>query len=271
MNLPYTFEPLFEYLEQLDMTPEDLVSQKFLSAETLKKIVNGEPVQLSTAAALCITLGCELPDIVALNFAYNPAALNAATEELKPVKPKAPAKKDRVGYHPWTKEEEAQLIAEFKSNEKLSEIAKKHNRTKGGIVTRINRLLADGEINAVDSAWLSARIIPPNTPEAPRDVISISEIARKISERTQTMLRYEDIASWLVSVNDLDEYTEDGKIFRIPTQQGEAHGIKRGKRKNSSGIEYVGVYLEPVAQRYITENLPLIIEHTNQKRKEKIY
>ncbi len=251
------------------MTPDDLVSLQYLSEQTVKKILNGESVSLSTVATLCISLGCELTDIVALNYAYNPAEMKELTKSSESASDTSRTQKERVGYHLWTKEEEDQLIEEYTRGEALAEIAKKHRRTTGGIVARINRLIEAGRIT-------DPSVSAPDVPESPesfiadipveaRDSISISELARRISERTKRKIRYNDIASWLVSVHDLDEQDEVGEKVKIPTQQGEIHGIKRGKRTNSAGMEYVGVYLEPAAQRYIVDNLPSILAFMNQK------
>lgn len=45
---------------------------------------------------------------------------------------------------PWTEEEESQLISEYRSGIKGSEIAKLHNRSKGAIAARLAHL---GEIS----------------------------------------------------------------------------------------------------------------------------
>ena len=262
MNLPYTFEPLFDFLAQLDMTLDDLVSHNFLSQRALEKIKNGQPVSLATAAALCISLGCDITDIVALNYAYNPAELSDEIKTVASAGDTTPTKSTRIGYNPWTEEEEERLIEEYNRGEKLSAIAKKHNRTRGGIIARINRLKESGRIIDTSVFTQDGSKAPVNIPagvsDAPRESISITVLAKRISESTQKNVKYEDIASWLVSVNDLDEYIEVGKKIRVPTKQGEHHGIIRGKKTNSSGVEYNGVFLEPAGQRYILENLPLI-------------
>ncbi len=94
------------------------------------------------------------------------------------------------------------------------------------------------------------------------DSVSISELARRLSENTSyhlpRKLRYDDIASWMIETGDLMKSEEAGKAAMIPTHKGESHGIKRGKRVNSKGIEYIGVFLEHSAQEYVTENLDSI-------------
>ena len=46
---------------------------------------------------------------------------------------------DKAG-KPWSKEEEAQLIAEYQEGISANEIAKLHNRRKGAIAARLVRL-----------------------------------------------------------------------------------------------------------------------------------
>ena len=256
MDLPYTFEPLFAFLEQLDMTPEDLVSQKILLESTLEKIVNGQPVTLSTVAKLCIYLGCDFSEIVSINYAYDS---NEQIEQIEPTEPvpatsTIPTITGRQGYNRWTKEEEDRLIEEYNRGENLVMIAKTHNRSHGAISTRINRLIEWGRLNS-NKNDNTEYFIPEDIYVSSEDTISISELARRLSVDSHRKLKYEDIASWLVSVDDFEEYVEDGKKIRIPTKQGEDRGIKRGKKKNPAGMEYIGVFLEPAAQKYISENL----------------
>ncbi len=111
-----------------------------------------------------------------------------------------------------------------------------------------------------------------NTVFASENSKSISEMARRLSEKTVhtfgVKLRYEDIASWLVSEGDLKESEDNNGItIRVPTKQGEQHGIYKGKRVNSSGLEYEGVFLEPPGQQYIRENLGRILKacHVTEK------
>lgn len=91
--------------------------------------------------------------------------------------------------------------------------------------------------------------------------ISISEFARRLSVQATggVRLRYADITSWLLAVGDLIRVEEASGSVTIPTSQGIEHGIKRGKRTNSAGKEYVGIYLVPNGQEYLTENLQKIL------------
>ena len=54
----------------------------------------------------------------------------------------------------------------------------------------------------------------------------------------------------------------------IPNSQGNEHGIKRGRRTNASGIEYIGVFLEPNAQAYIADNLDSILAFRREDETE---
>lgn len=71
-------------------------------------------------------------------------ALHAVLMELdkKPLK-KQPNQPENAG-KPWTSDEEAQLLYEYRSGIKTSELAKIHKRTKGSIAARLVKL---GEIN----------------------------------------------------------------------------------------------------------------------------
>ena len=91
--------------------------------------------------------------------------------------------------------------------------------------------------------------------------ISISELARRLSKKMPSgeKLRYADISSWLIAVGDLATIEDDAGSTTVPSEQGVAHGIKRGHRVNAAGIEYVGVFLEPDAQKYISDNLNNIL------------
>jgi hypothetical protein len=60
----------------------------------------------------------------------------------------------------WTREEEEQLVAEVRAGADLAEIAGRHGRTRGGIKSRLVRMIPDGE-DVPDSeqlAWITARL-----------------------------------------------------------------------------------------------------------------
>ena len=105
---------------------------------------------------------------------------------------------------------------------------------------------------------------PPSVTE---ESISISELARRLSTNTPSRktLRYADISSWLIAVGDLATIEDDMGNTIVPTEQGLAHGIKRGHRVNAAGIEYVGIFLEPDAQNYLSDNLGNILTFLDRR------
>ena len=136
MNLPYSFTPLFSFLDSLDLTIDDLVKRGIISRGTAEKIMNGEQVMLATAAKICISIGCDLTDIVALNYSYDfSEAVDDGTQN----------------YKLWTTDEEEQLIEEYEQGFPLSEIAKNLKRSPGAVSSRIKRM--------IDSKRLSRRVL----------------------------------------------------------------------------------------------------------------
>lgn len=132
MNLPYSFEPLFDLLEKLDLTPDDLVTRKTVSQNTIEKIINGQQVMLTTAAKICISLGCDLADIVELNYDYDPSeSLDDGTQN----------------YKPWSSEEEEKLIDEYQNDFPVDVIARNLRRSIGAVQSRISRLVYVGKLN----------------------------------------------------------------------------------------------------------------------------
>ena len=60
----------------------------------------------------------------------------------------------------WTRKEEEQLVVEVRAGTDLAEIAGRHGRTRGGIKSRLVRMIPDGE-DVPDSeqlAWITARL-----------------------------------------------------------------------------------------------------------------
>lgn len=127
MNLPYSFDPLFCLLNKYDLSMEDLVIRNIISKGTAEKILNGNQVMLSTAAKICIGLGCELSDIVELNYAYNPTDV---------------VDDDTQSYKQWTDEEEERLIDEYNNGFSIPEIARNLKRTPSAITSRIKKLIS---------------------------------------------------------------------------------------------------------------------------------
>lgn len=68
------------------------------------------------------------------------------------------------------------------------------------------------------------------------------------------------LTNWLVKNGFLaQESTPDGRNRRIPTPKGEALGIS-AKMCDYSGTEYLGIFYDSNAQRFLLENIPSIIE-----------
>lgn len=131
MNLPYSFAPLFNLLEKLNLSTDDLIKRKILSKNTVDKIVSGQQVMLATAAKICLGLGCDFSDVVELNFDYDPSeTVDDGTQN----------------YKPWTKEEEERLIDEYQNEFPIADIAKNLNRAPGAVSSRISRLVYSGKI-----------------------------------------------------------------------------------------------------------------------------
>lgn len=105
-------------------------------------------------------------------------------------------------------------------------------------------------------ASLPTKAAPGSVPETRDGTLSISALARLLPVPEGGKLRYGEIKDWLIAAGDL-RLTEDETL--VPTPQGEAHGIRRGKRVNGAGMEYEGVYLEPEGQEYIRGNLEAIL------------
>ena len=101
-------------------------------------------------------------------------------------------------------------------------------------------------------------------------LLESSELARRLSAHisNEDKLRYADVSSWLVASGDLVRVEDGTAIIMIPTNQDNEHGIKRGRRTNASGIEYIGVFLEPNAQAYIADNLDSILAFRREDETE---
>ena len=72
-------------------------------------------------------------------------------------------------------------------------------------------------------------------------------------------ISFTDIVNWLVSEGDMDVFNDDGIEVRVPTEKGNSRGIMIGRKRDQSGKEYKGLFLEPEAQRYIKDNLKKIL------------
>ena len=136
MNLPYTYEPLFQLLDKLDMTLDDLAEKKVLSAGTIEKIATGQQVMAASVAKICLELGCELNDVIALNYDYDPTEIvDDGTQN----------------YKPWTKEDDERLIDEYQNDFPVSVIAHNLTRSPGAVSSRISKLVFSGKLEKRES------------------------------------------------------------------------------------------------------------------------
>ena len=64
--MPFTisYEPLWRTLSSRKMKKIDLVKKGLISAASLKKLQNHEPVSLNVIGRICIGLGVEVGDVV---------------------------------------------------------------------------------------------------------------------------------------------------------------------------------------------------------------
>ena len=93
------------------------------------------------------------------------------------------------------------------------------------------------------------------------DAISISRLVSELLKNgiIEKRLQYENIMQWFYSVGDINVYEEHGRNIYVPTEQGNLHGIKRGIGKTVEGKPFLGILLEPIAQKYIRDNLGEIL------------
>lgn len=197
MNLPYSFDPLLDLLEKLNMTPDDLVKGKHLSRSTVEKIINHQQVMLATVAKLCISLGCEFSDVVAINYAYDPTV--KTTENAM------------RNYEAWTQEEEEYLVEAFFSGAELDSIAEKLKRSRGAIQSRINWLSLSGRLVISDRTKHSAGL---NTPSLPQDAGNLHSAPDP--DRVRRIEHYERLYDEALASRDgealraLNEYLSSG-------------------------------------------------------------
>lgn len=71
-SYPHSYAPLFETLDKFGYSLKDLQRKANLADKTMLKIINGDPVMISSICKIAILLGVELSDIVAPNFSWTP-------------------------------------------------------------------------------------------------------------------------------------------------------------------------------------------------------
>lgn len=131
MNMPFTYDPLFEILDECDMTLDDLYRNKIVSDKTVQMIGDGQQITLSSVAKICRYLGCEFNDVISLNCDYDPnMKMDDGTQN----------------YKEWTPEETMQLIDEYINGFPINTIAKNMGRTSGAISSRISKLIFSGKV-----------------------------------------------------------------------------------------------------------------------------
>lgn len=101
--------------------------------------------------------------------------------------------------------------------------------------------------------------------------IPISEFTKRINELIDSekmiKLKYNSITSFLLKSGFLVErQTEDGKIKKLPSEQGKALGITLEERVGQTGAYHVIVY-NSEAQQFILDNIDAVIEENNQRMK----
>ena len=94
------------------------------------------------------------------------------------------------------------------------------------------------------------------------DAISISKLCSNIYNEglIEKVLKYDFIMAWFHSEGCIAVYEKNEKKYYVPTEKGDAIGIKRGFGRTSEGREFLGIILEPSAQQYIRENINGILE-----------
>lgn len=102
------------------------------------------------------------------------------------------------------------------------------------------------------------RITLSNTP------IAASELAKRINKAVENSdvkkLTYQNITSWLVSINLLEDYTSElGKTKKRPTEDGNRIGISIEQRFSRDNVPYTVVVYSRDAQQFIIDNLQAIV------------
>ena len=67
----YNYEPLYDTMHKLGIDFDDLKKSAKLGQKTVDKLIAGDRVMISVIAKICLVLGCELSDVVALNYEWD--------------------------------------------------------------------------------------------------------------------------------------------------------------------------------------------------------
>ncbi|MCR5476276.1 MAG: hypothetical protein K6E92_01465 [Lachnospiraceae bacterium] len=98
----------------------------------------------------------------------------------------------------------------------------------------------------------------------------VSKFVEQLNALTDTTkykrLDYKSITTWLKENGYLirHENGDDGSIRTLPTEKGEAIGIRTGKRKDSQGKEYVYIIYNQQAQEFLVQNMAKILGRESQ-------
>lgn len=68
----FDYSPLFELLSNLGLSLEDFRKRCKLAESTVYKISIGKPIMISSICKICILLGVELSDVIAINYQWQP-------------------------------------------------------------------------------------------------------------------------------------------------------------------------------------------------------
>ncbi len=94
--------------------------------------------------------------------------------------------------------------------------------------------------------------------------LRIVEFCKRISGasgREGTVLSYAPVCNWLEHIGMLEKrQNAEGKMSRMPTEQGNQIGIFVEERQGPQGM-YTAVLYTEEAQRFIVDNLPAILEN----------
>ena len=67
----FSYNPLYNTMQKLGIDFSDLRKSAKLAPQTVDKLISGERVMISVICKICLVLGCELSDVVALNYEWD--------------------------------------------------------------------------------------------------------------------------------------------------------------------------------------------------------
>ena len=71
-DYPHSYQPLFDTLDKLGYSLEDLQKKARLADSTILKISWGKPIMISSICKIAILLGVDITDIVAPDYTWDP-------------------------------------------------------------------------------------------------------------------------------------------------------------------------------------------------------